>query len=122
MSSFILYQYKNFTLDHTATLLQYDGSVFNIASGDRVQVRIGRNLKAPDLTLDSLAATANGSSVTPTVGSNVVPFRVTEGDSNALQIMSYDCHVVVIDASEASGQRIKHVQAGIFQVQPAPTG
>lgn len=122
MASFILYQRKNRTLDHTATLLQSDGTAFNIATGDRVQVRIGSNLKAPDLTLDSLAATANSSTVTVTVGSNAVTFRMTEADANALQIKTYDCQVVVIDASEASGQRTKHAQDGIFQILPATTG
>jgi len=122
MSSFILYQRKSRTLDHTATLLQSDGTAFNIASGDRVQVRIGANTKAPDLTLDSLAATTNGSTVSLTVGSNALTFRLTEADANALQIRTYDCQVVVIDASEASGQRTKHAQDGIFQILPATTG
>jgi len=122
VSSFILYQRKNRTLDHTATLLQADGTAFNIASDDRVQVRIGSNLAAPDLTLDSLAATTNGSSVTVTVGSNAVTFRLTESDANALQIKTYDCQVVVIDASESAGQRTKHAQDGIFQILPATTG
>jgi len=122
MSSFILYQRKNRTLDHTAALLQAGGTGFNIAAGDRVQVRIGANMKAPDLTLDSQGATAGGSTVSLTVGSNELTFRITEADANALQVRTYDCQIVVIDASESSGQRTKHAQDGIFQILPATTG
>lgn len=120
MARFITHHHKNRTTDYTITLLQADGTAFNIAASDRCLVKIGRNSATPDLDLDSAAATDNGSSVTVTSGSNVVTLRIAEGDTTSLEPGAYDCEISVVDASETAGQRTKHAQDGTFFLHPTP--
>jgi len=122
MSAVIGYQRKNKTLDCSGTLLQSDGTAFNIATGDRLLVKIGRKGSAPVLSLDSDTPTDNGSDVTITVGSNAYSFRVVEADANDLDLEIYDLELVVVDASEASGERTKFAQDGEFIILGTMTG
>lgn len=122
MSRFALYHRSRRTCDYTITLLQSDGSAFNLASGDTVLVKIGRNTQEPDLELDSSAPTANGSRLTTTVGSNVVTMRIAENDAAELATGAYECEVVVVDVSESAGQKTKYAQLGTFFVHPTQQG
>lgn len=123
MGRFLIQHRGKRTRDYTITLYESDGTTpFLIASGDRVLVKIGRNSQEPDLELDSSAATANGSSLSITVGSAVVQMRIAENDAGALLTGAYECEAVVVDKSETAGQKVKHAQLGTFFVHPVQQG
>lgn len=123
MGRFLITHRGKRTRDYTITLYESDGTTaFNLATGDVVLVKIGRDSQEPHLELDSSAATANGSSLAFTVGSNVVTMRIAEGDAAALPTGAYECEAVVVDKSEVSGQKVKHAQLGTFFLHPAQQG
>jgi hypothetical protein len=123
MARFLITHRGKRTRDYTISLFESDGTTaFNLATGDVVLIKIGRNSDEPDLELDSSAATANGSSLSFVVGSNVVSMRIAEGDVASLRTGAYECEAVVVDKSEVAGQKVKHAQLGTFFLHPAQQG
>lgn len=123
MARFFINHRGRRTRDYTISLYESNGTTaFNVASGDRVLVKIGKNADEPDLEIDSNAATANGSSLTLTVGSNVVQMRIAENDAGAMRVGAYECEIVVIDKSEVAGQKTKHSQLGAIFFHPTMQG
>jgi len=119
MARFAIYHRQGRTADYTITLYLADGSTaFNLASGDRVLIRIGRNSESPDLEIDSETDTANGSGASFTAGQNTVNVTLAEGDAEDLRTGANDADIIVVDASEASNHRERYAQDGMVFIHP----
>lgn len=117
MSSTLIEVYMNRTRDFSIPIYEVDGSTaYNLESGDVVHLRIGRGSDALTLELTSAAATSAGSTLTFTVGNNVVTCHVAQGDiTNSLQSGAYDYELEVVRSSENL-----HVQTGVFFIHDVP--
>ena len=99
---------------------------FLFVSGDTILVKIGRAGGAPVLELSSAAATANGSVVTASAGSNSFTMTIQEADlsrrsdeidtdiNTGFTPGAYEIEVLYQDASDSD--RLKHVDRGVFFV------
>jgi len=93
------------TVDFTVTLKTASGGYLQLQASDVVRCKIGRGASTPDLDLDSVAATADGSVVTveelgdgsATHASATV--RLAQGDTDDL-FGPYEAEVTVVDSSE----------------------
>lgn len=122
-ASTTLIAYRNRTSDYTVTLYQADDVTgVAVAAEDVIRVKIGRgNAATPNLDIDSVAATANGSLCTVTQLTAPAKFnlRLAQGDLSALSPGAMDLEILVVDASDAvdgSAKAIKHAQQGVFHV------
>lgn len=115
-ASFLISHYKSRTCDYTITLTESDGSTaVNVAAGDVVRVKIGRVGSTPSLDIDSVGATASGSLVTVSVGSNICTLRIAQGDVANMTPGAYDCEVALVDDSETGpADAIKSAESGVF--------
>lgn len=127
--SFGAYVRKGRTADFTVNLYEDDGSTsISLAADDHVRVKIFRRDGAtPDLDLDSVAATANGSSVTIDARGTdpvaSVTVRLAQDDTSGLNLGPYSYEVSVVDNSESSpADAIKHAETGVLNVLPAGGG
>lgn len=100
------------TESETITLYAADGSTAaNVTSGSTVRVKIGRtNAAAPLLDLSSDAPTTNGSSVTVSVGSNVVQLRLAQADTASLLPGAYQCEIDYVDNADANVGAVKQIK------------
>jgi len=124
MSGFLILAYKNRTRDFDVQIYEPDGSTAVVLQADDVvRVKIGRAGSEPDLDLDSIEATASGSSVTFTTGTNDVTLRLAQADLNGLTPGVYDVEVAVVDNSEtAPDDAIKTAEVGSLCVVRTMTG
>jgi len=126
--SFEIKAYANRTADYTITIKTDAGGYVQLEATDVVRVKIGRVGATPDLDIDSVAATSNGSLVTVDQvgdGSSVhasVTLRLAQADLTALQGV-YDCEVLVVDDSETSpANAIKAAEYGIVGILLSQAG
>lgn len=112
---------RNRTRSYDILLFEEDGTTaFDVVTGDNVRVKIYRGDQAtPALDLDE-AATANGSVVTFTNGTNAVVLRIDQADALTLNRGVYSIEVAVVDDSDSD--KIKHVETGVLNVLPAGGG
>jgi len=116
------------TVDFTVTLKTVSGGYLVLAGTDVVRCKVGRGTGAPDLDLDSVAATANGSVVTvDEVGDGSTTYaqvtvRLAQGDTGSL-FGAYTAEVAVIDDSEtAPADAIKTCEIGAIHFLATPGG
>ena len=114
--------YSNRTHDFTVQLKTPSGGYAQLAATDVVRCKIGRGTGVPSLDLDTVAATANSSSVTVAElgdGSAThasVTIRLAQADLSSLQ-GAYDIEVSVVDDSEtAPADAIKAVGYDVLVV------
>jgi len=103
------------------TILDADDAAIVPGSNDVVRVKIGRRGKTPILDIDSVAATANASTVTknsPSSGKNRL--EITRADMDLFQPGIYTLELAFVD--NADSQEIKHVDHQVFAVQKTMTG
>lgn len=100
--AFEIIAYCGRTCDFTVTLYQVDGATpADFITGDTVRVKIGRqNAAAPLLDLSSDGATANGSSVTASNGSDVVQLRLAQADTASALPGAYEIEITVVDNND----------------------
>lgn len=97
------------------TIYQADDTAVTLDSGDKVRVKIGRNLATPTLDIVSGTPTANGSSCTAANPTRIV---LHEDDLDIAPGV-YDWEIAVYDASQ---DQIKHAEQGILSVLPTQRG
>ncbi len=122
--SFELKCHANRTQDFTIALFENDGSTALVLAGtDVVRVKVGRAGDTPELDLDSVAATANGSLITiDTLNPASVTLRLGQGDTTGLKGI-YDVEVLVVDDSEtAPADAIKAAEYGSLSVIVSQAG
>lgn len=115
---------QNFTSDFTVSLYQPDGSTAaDLVTGDTVRVKIGRgNGATPALSLTSDQATANGSSVTFSSGTDVASVRIAQADTASIWPGAYDMEVSVVDNADTKvngASPVKYVDTGTIHVMPS---
>lgn len=122
--SFLITAHRNRTRDYTIDLFEPDRTTpVLLAATDVVRVKIGRGTSIPSLDLDSVAATANGSVVAFTTGTNDVTLRLAQADLLAMTAGVYDVEVAVVDDSEtAPANAVKHVEWGCLSLQDTMAG
>lgn len=122
--SFSIKCHANRTQDFTITLFENDGSTALVLTAtDVVRVKVGRSGDTPDIDIDSIADTANGSRVTiDTLNPASVTLRLAQGDTASLDGI-YDIEVLVVDDSETSpADAIKAAEYGVLSVIASQAG
>ena len=118
--SFVVTFHKGRTSDHTVTLFETNGTTaLAIAVTDVVRFKMyRRDGDTPDLDIDSVAATANGSVVTvDTTNPASVTLRIAQGDTSGLVPGAYRAEILVIDDSETDpADAVKMAEMGIANV------
>lgn len=104
--------YANQTEDLVVKFYKQDADEFALAAGDVVRFKMWKHPSgdgaAPDLDLDSVGATANGSVVTvDTVGVDgttaaQVTVRIAQGDTASLATGEYRWEIAQVDDSETA--------------------
>lgn len=122
--SFEIHIRRNRTADFTIELKAADGTAVLLEETDVVRVKVGgTNGIDPTLDLSSIEATANGSVCEFTAETNLVNFRIAQGDTDELLPQVVDMEVAVVDDSEtAPADAIKHVQTGLLYLHGSPAG
>ena len=122
--AFELKAHANRTQDFTIALFENDGSTAIVLTGtDVVRVKVGRADDTPNLDIDSVGATANGSVVTiDTLNPASVTLRLAQGDTTSL-LGLYDVEVSIVDDSEtAPADAIKAAEYGSLSVLASQGG
>lgn len=99
------------------TITDEDGDNVSISGSDAIRVKIGNGKDTPLLDLDTVAATANGSSLTL---ANPTRLRLDQSDLSGIPAGVYDIEVSVVDNSDS--QKIKHAESGTFALHDTPGG
>ena len=118
-ASISLTAHHNRTSDYILDLFEANGTtVISIAATDVIRIKIGRcRGEVPDLDLDSVGATANGSIVGFTEDTNDVTLRLAQGDLNDMTPGTYCMEILIVDDSEsAPDDAIKHAQDGVLHL------
>ena len=117
----LILAHKGRQLTRDLTMLDADGDMVSPGANDVVRVKVSRTGQTLILDLDSVEASANGSTVTkntPSAGVNRV--KIVPADMSLLSAGVYSFELSLVD--NADSQRIKHVDSQIMVVQDVPTG
>lgn len=104
-------------LRFSVTIRGSDNTAITFASGDVMRVKIGRVPNTPTLDLDSVAPSANGSSI---LGSNPTTVNIVADDVSLLTPGTYDMEVGFVDESDS--ERFKFAEQGLFVVHDTMAG
>jgi len=108
--------YRKRTCIRTITVTESDGSNTAFASGDVFRFKIGRAGETPLLDLDSVAATANGSSCS---AANPSTLYLDRRDLT-MPAGIYDCEALIVDDSDRDAP--KQAETGVITILPVQEG
>jgi len=117
----LILAHKKRKLVRDITVQNNAGSTVVMTTSDVVRIKVGKINQTPLLDLSSLAASANGSTIsvnTPSSGYNRV--EISQLDMDTLSPGVYSFEVSVVDRDD--GNAIKHVDHQIIVVQGTQLG
>ncbi len=122
---FLINTHQNRTRSWTLTIYESDQATEVVLQADDVvRFKVGSNGETPLIDLSSIEASANGSTLTFTVGTGQCTVKLAQGDVAALA-GSYDCEIGAVDDSEnlpGEEKAFKHASSGVLFVHPTQGG
>ena len=113
--SILITAYRKRTCSFTVTVNDANGDVV-VFSGDVMRIKIGRKGSTPILDLDSVAASANGSTVS---AANPTTVRLDQDDLDITPgILDFEGGIVDDQDSDA----FKHAEDGVIAIHETMTG